>query len=35
MSGPGFFSEPRRKGKGVAGDLDESVGGLTGRRGRL
>lgn len=35
MSGSGFFSEPRRKGMGVAGDLDESVGGLIGRRGSL
>lgn len=35
MSGLSFLSEPRRMGTGVAGDLDESVGGLTGRRGSL
>lgn len=34
MSGLSFLSEPRM-GTGVAGDLDESVGGLTGRRGSL
>lgn len=31
MGGPGFSSEPRRKGMRVAGDLDESPGALTGR----